>query len=288
MDADHAEQYDAKHASKPNPDHRALKIKMNALKICHWNANGLSQHILELSSYLHRNNIDVILISETHLTQKNCIRIDGYKFYDTKHPDGKAHGGTGIFIKKTISHYEKEELCEQFLQATSICIQADSLNIVISAIYCPPRFNISSTQFANYFNSLGPKFLAAGDYNAKHSFWGSRLISPRGRQLYNAIINQYDVISTGEPTHWPSDNRKIPVLIDFGIFKGLQRQNIIAESSLELSSDHSPVVLTILNLNPNILTNDRIKSRTNWSCFANKVEQSIPSIDLLPTEVSID
>ena len=79
--------------------------------------------------------------------------------------------------------------------------------------------------------------------NAKHTYWGSRLINPKGRQLYNALINsggQLDAVSSGKPTHWPTDSKKIPDLIDFAIVKGLIRLEINIESSVDLLYDHSP------------------------------------------------
>jgi len=39
-----------------------------------------------------------------------------------------------------------------------------------------------------FFNTLGDRFIAAGDYNAKHTHWGSRLVTPKGKQLYNALL----------------------------------------------------------------------------------------------------
>ena len=85
---------------------------MNTLKICHWNANVLSQHKLELQHFLSNNSIDIMLISETHLTEKNCFKINGFLFYDTKHPDGKARGGTGILIKNRIKYYANKVFCK--------------------------------------------------------------------------------------------------------------------------------------------------------------------------------
>jgi len=64
-----------------------------------------------------------------------------------------------------------------------------------------------------FFNSLGDYFIAAGDYNAKHTQWGSRLVTPKEKQLYNAIIkvkNKLDYVSSGRPTYWPADPTKLP------------------------------------------------------------------------------
>ena len=36
------------------------------LRVAQWNANGLHPHIEEVKLFLKHNNIDVMLISETH------------------------------------------------------------------------------------------------------------------------------------------------------------------------------------------------------------------------------
>jgi exonuclease III len=48
------------------------------LQLVVWNANGLSHHKEELKMFLSIYDIDVMLISETHFTEKNFIRILHY------------------------------------------------------------------------------------------------------------------------------------------------------------------------------------------------------------------
>lgn len=217
---------------------------MNQLKICHWNANGLSQHKYEIEHFLHTQEIDVLLVSETHFSLKNCFRVNGFLTYDTKHPSGRACGGTAIIINKNIKHFPMPEFKEDFMQATSINLT--DYKITISSVYCPPRHKIESDQFHRFFSTLGHKFIAAGDYNAKHTYWGSRLLSPRGRQLYNAVAaNKLDVVSGGNPTYWPTDFNKLPDLIDFAVIKNIKRDQLIVSSSCDLSSDHSPTIITL-------------------------------------------
>lgn len=220
---------------------------MNSLKICYWNANGIRQHKNELDYFLRNKNIDIMLVSETHLTQRSFFSIRGYNLYDTKDPRDRACGGSCILIKSRLKHYLMPELRENYIQATTICLEEfDSL--VISSIYSPPRFTITEEYYTQFFKSLGSHFLAAGDYNAKHTFWGSRLITPKGRVLFNTISKMnMDVISSGEPTYWPSDRQKIPDLIDFGVTKSIPRHLVRVDSSLELSSDHTPTIVTLFN-----------------------------------------
>jgi len=115
--------------------------------------------------------------------------------------------------------------------------------ITISATYSLPKHTIRKEQYIAFSETLGNRFIVAGDYNAKHTHWESRLILPKGRELFKVIetIN-LATLSTGEPTYWPSDNKKTPDLLNFSIIKGIPKDFSRIESSLELSSNHSPVI----------------------------------------------
>jgi len=127
----------------------------------------------------------------------------------------------------------------------------------------------------DFYNLLGHRFIATEDYNAKHTHWGSRLVTPKGRQLYNAIIkpiNNLDYVSPGSPTYWPTDPRKVPDLVDFAVTKNIPRNIISAKALSDLSSDHSPVLITRLQ---STKTTDHpfglTSHRTNWLKYKNYV-----------------
>jgi len=117
-------------------------------------------------------------------------------------------------------------------------------------------------------------------------------VTPKGRQLCYAIIkpsNKLDCVSPGSPTHWPSDPRKLPDLIDFAVTKNIPR-NLISVSSLsDLSSDHSPVLFSInqqpvSNDNPAELTSNS----TNWLKFKTYVSSHIELTPQLTGEDDIN
>ena len=146
--------------------------------------------------------------------------------------------------KLHIRHLPLPEFEEDCIQATSINLT--DFKLTLTSVYCPPRHKILHDKFLNFFSTLGQKFIAAGDYNAKHTYWGSRLISPRGNQLYNTITaNNFDVVSSGEPTYWPTDFNKLPDLIDFSVIKNIKRDQVLVSSSYDLTSDHSPSILIL-------------------------------------------
>jgi len=122
-----------------------------------------------------------MLISETHFTTKTYFYKPGYKLCHTNHPDGSARGGTIILVKDTIVFYELLKYEEQAIKATSIKVQGILHEITVAAVYCPPRHNIKKEKFKTFFHTLGPRFIASGDYNSKNVLWGSRLTTTKGR-----------------------------------------------------------------------------------------------------------
>lgn len=50
------------------------------------------------------------------------------------------------------------------------------------------------------------------------------------------------------PTYWPTDRRKVPDIIDFGIVKEISKANFNITNSLDLSSDHSPLIIEVRKL----------------------------------------
>lgn len=136
------------------------------LRISVWNANGLIHHIQELKHFLSHHNIDVMLISETHFTNKNYLNIPNYTIYHTMHPDGSADGGSAIIIKTKIKHYEVDKFQQEHIQATNCIIEDWTGEITISAIYGPSKHNIKEELYVDFFKTLGKRFLAAGDFNA--------------------------------------------------------------------------------------------------------------------------
>lgn len=248
------------------------------LRIVTWNANGLNQRAHELEIFLHENNIDIALISETHFSNKNFIRIKGFNSYWTTHPSGRARGGSAVLIKNNIKHYQQEDIRESYMQATVISIQYNGANLNIAAVYCPPRHTPTKSQFNDVFNKLGPRFITGGDYNIKHTAWGSRLISPgKGNALFNAIHeNKCKYLSPGGPTYWPTDTGKLPDLLDFFIIKGISSSYTRVEGINDLTSDHIPVLLSV---SATVIKKKKKQNLTNrftdWDLFREKLEELV-------------
>ena len=115
-----------------------------------WNSNGLIQHRQELILFLQIHNIDIMFISETHFTERSYLAIPGYNVYNTQHPDGTAHGGTAIIIRKNIKHHNLTEYETEHIKATSIMITEACGQLALTAVYCPPKHKISQMEFTTF------------------------------------------------------------------------------------------------------------------------------------------
>jgi hypothetical protein len=210
-----------------------------AMRITVWNANGLSSHCLELQTSLDMHKIDIALISETHFTSRKVFRLPRYTVCHTIHPDNTAHGGAVVIIRSFLRHHKHLRLQTNELQANAVRLKALPWPLPLSAVYCPPHHAFSSATYAALFQSLGPRFLVGDDWNAKHAACGTRLITSKGRTLIYAICGCHcTYFSTGEPTYWPTDHRRIPDLLDFFVAWGVAANYIRVEAVFELSSDH--------------------------------------------------
>lgn len=173
------------------------------------------------------------------------------------------------------------------MQTTSIVIK--DWAGPITAVYSPPKHTIKKEQYATFFNTLEERFIAAGDYNAKHVHCWSRLVQPKRCELYEAFVSLgLDFISAGEPSYWPSDTNKISDLINFAVVKDIHKRYFRAESCPGLSSDHSSVLLTlsskiITKCKPCVLYNNK----TNWLLSQELVTPNLNTQIRLKSEADI-
>jgi hypothetical protein len=125
--------------------------------------------------------------------------------YHKNHTAGTARGRTAIIIKNSIKHHELNNYSQDFLQATSV---SGRLSRSLSNFGCSPstQTRVKQEQLEDFYNTLGRRFIAGGDYNAMYTNWGSRLITTRGREVFDTMErNNLKHLSTREPTYWPSD-----------------------------------------------------------------------------------
>ena len=109
----------------------------------------------------------------------------------TIHPAKTARGGSAIVIRNSIAHFSYANFCQAHLQSTSVTINDSVGKLIIAALYCPPRCYIKEDQFRQFYDTLAARFIAAGDYNAKHTLCGSRIISPKESHAKNEALSYF-------------------------------------------------------------------------------------------------
>jgi exonuclease III len=145
------------------------------------------QHKEHLLVALIEHKIDVCLISETHFTRESYLKLRGYEVYHTIHSSNCARGGSAVIIKTVLSHYEDVKIEKKEFQVTSVSLNTSAGTITVAAIYTPPRHNLKRGDYLTILRSFPGKFIIGGDFNSKHTSWGSRLSNTKGNELYQAI-----------------------------------------------------------------------------------------------------
>ena len=69
-------------------------------------------------------------------------------------------------------------------------------------------------------------------------------------------------------TYWPSNQSKIPDVLDFNVTKGVSNNIIISKSCLDLSSNHTPIIVILSQQSENIKRFTFLCNKhTNWVQF---------------------
>lgn len=165
------------------------------LKIIFWNAQGASSKQQELRAFLTENNVDVALLSETFLKPSHTYNIPNYSTFRTDRLQ-KHGGGTAILIKKDINH-DILDIHTTNMETTSLRVHTNKGPITLHAAYSPPNSNIEETDLDTAFCTQQATILA-GDLNAKHHNWNSKITNSKGRQL--KTLAERKLITIDAPT----------------------------------------------------------------------------------------
>jgi len=165
------------------------------------------------------------------------------------HPDGKAHGGTVLIMRSDImkSVSTKKNSCRLLASWSKIGMAI--------LLFKPYTYYLSMLCYKKIMSNIH-----AGDRDWSY---------PKGGELFKLIEDvNLTILSTRGSTYWPSENKKIPDLLNFDIIKDISKDFYRTVSYLELSSDHSPVIFRI---NSKIMIKGKsctlYSAKTKWHYF---------------------
>ena len=215
--------------------------------IANWNACSLRNKHVELLDFLGEKEVDIAVITETHLKPEVNIFLPGFQLVRL---DRISAGGEEVAI--AVRSNVKRRLLPSFqlktIEAIGVEVETSLGPIIIIAAYCPKQTTTRDGTAAKLRNDLAKltrrraKYIIAGDLNARHEVWGNR------RQNRNGIILAED-LETGHynilAPECPSRISRSGVHSVLDIFLSNMAIFEVPVVFEELSSDHYPVVLTL-------------------------------------------
>jgi len=182
---------------------------------------------------------------------------------------------------------------------TSVHIHLGNQELRLVAVYKSPSTSLQTTDLDALLNTTFNTIIA-GDLNAKHLSWNSRVNNPTGHKLSHYLDDKLEItvaFSTSS-THYPNNPNHLPDILDIAIMKTGQLNFQLENFPSILSSDHSPIIIN-LNLLASLKSPPKPTLITDWKKFKALNEStrfSSPnlvspreietSINILPTVIS--
>lgn len=243
------------------------------LTVLAWNAHGVLSRKAELRNFLQDRNIDIALISETHLQKSNYFNIPCYTTYRSDrqippHHCQRPAGGTAVLVHRRITHHVIPIIPQTPIEHTIIQINYRGENVRIISAYIPPTAKLHMASFQKLLHSGEPTILM-GDLNSKHPLWNSRVTNLHGKVLHKYLARNPDTIALGPdvPTFYSFNYRARPDVLDIAVLKNFNHFHELVCID-DLSSDHNPIILTVgTNLAQRLPPKKEVK-RVDWRKYA--------------------
>ena len=266
--------------------HPRRSARVKPLRLACWNADGVRGRKLELEHFLGQHGVDICLLSETYLNPGQPFRLANYVCHRTDRPT--LGGGTAILVRRGIVHHSVPVPGLTHLEATAIQVTLAGRPVIVLAAYLSPTRPLIGADLSSCFG-WGLPVLMAGDLNAKHVDWNSRLTTRRGKLLRAyADENSCLIFGPDSPTTNPYNPSVTPDVLDIVITKNLPTPVYLTSCSA-LSSDHLPVIIDTTCRSSFHHPPDRPDfRRTEWANFQTHLEELFPFDSELHTEMTID
>jgi hypothetical protein len=258
---------------------------VNALLLAFRNADGVRGRRIELDHFLAQHGVDVCLLNETHLDPGQAFRFANNVCHRTDR--SSSGGGTAILVSRGIEHHALPVLDLRHLEATAIELKLAGKPTKVLAIYLSPSRPLIKSDFTACLSG-GLPVLMAGDLNAKHVDWNSRLTTVRGKLLRD-YADRHSTLNIGpdSPTTVPYNPSATPDFLDVAVPKSLPTPVHLTACSA-LSSDHLHILIdTRCRLSFFNLPNGPDFNRTDWSKFQACLDNNIPFISETTDEADI-
>ena len=262
------------------------------VSIMAFNANGIEGQINELEMVLYERDIDILLLNETHLKDKDKFKLINYYTYRNDRKDGPL-GGTAICVKKQIGHRVATIPNLQFIEISGILLPtSNNKEIFIGAIYKSPT-KLLTLHDLDIITSISDQYILAGDFNSKHVAWGCLAQNPSGSRLHNyCTLHSIEVSTPVEPTFYRSNAAgNFKDILDIVLSKNVNISPHITVLNEILDSDHLPIQFQLFSKFIFTSPFQLYQTNTDWDEFTRLTNEMIEpklfiqNTDQLETEI---
>ena len=239
---------------------RFIQLNINGL-----NVPGRKTQLIQL---LKRKQYDAVFLQESKLGSQNKDPvIRGYTLIRLNRPNALNHhsgGGLVIYIKHGISHSEVPLKTIAPLEAQAVSFTDRSKVFSIVNIY-RPQLKGKPQRFSEYqyiYDQLpGTDNIVIGDFNAKHTLWGSPATDNNGKQVAE-FIEANDLVSLNDGSiTYVGAQAGLGSHIDLTLVSSRLAKDCTWEATSEtLGSDHVVIEVT---LSCNIVK-EEVKCQGKW------------------------
>ena len=190
------------------------------------NAAGVLSRRAEMAAFATEYDLDVILLSETHLTPALSLQLPAYTTYRTDRPAQNmlnASGSTAVLVHRRIAHRPLPPPATRRLEVTVVALSVGGREVRLASVYLPPgRGGPPPAEEWDALLEYPLSTITAGDFNCKDPLWNSRVSNPYGRSLYSYAQRhpQVNVLGPTSPTYVPH-HRGLPDVLDIVVVKDL-------------------------------------------------------------------
>jgi hypothetical protein len=143
---------------------------------------------------------------------ERALRFTNYVCHRTDRPT--RGGGTAILVHKGIDHYAVPVFGLQSLEASATHLVLATRPVKIVSAYLTPTRPLIESDLTECLSG-GIPVLMAGDLNAKHKDWNSRLTAARGSLLRDYANKNFCLIyGLDSPTTAPYTHNARPDVLD--------------------------------------------------------------------------
>ena len=148
------------------------------INILQLNAEGVYKEKIALTEKLHKENIDVACLQETHLKENQRFTMRGFQvFWHDR--EGRAKGGVAILVKNTIPAHDFTVSTNNQAEIHGVSIIINEKQYKIFNIYCPPDRDLS----LHLIHPQESRGIILGDFNSHSEAWGYEEADRRGEEV---------------------------------------------------------------------------------------------------------